>query len=454
MLEIEAKREWKLPKNVRQIGEPGGAGKIYVEDYVVTFLEKLSAEETSGKALLLGEARERESLPYLFIDGALKLEGFSLDSEGRTRVREQLEKYFSGKQVMGCFLSSGDAPFVMGPEVIEMFQREFPGENRVLAIRDGEERENLIYLLQKGEPVKQPGYSVYYEKNPGMQDYLVEYGQGISVEEEAPQRDAAIRHFRRIIREKNRVKGKGTETDAVSTEGTAAEDSGDAKALSTEKDKGARQEKKLPSPERMLLRPAGRLVYAAGGFLAVTVLALGATMVYNYDKMRDVEQRLATLTGNVDSQSQYLTEDNSAAEVMLHIEEQLDAQDLTESAGTETEEENADADAAAQISTETADTEGTVAGDAVSTAAAPAQDAAEDADLDAEATAAQGETQAQEAGAAVSVVRASYIVQSGDTLAAISEMYYGSVEKVEAICSLNGISDENTILPGQKILLP
>ena len=36
----------------------------------------------------------------------------------------------------------------------------------------------------------------------------------------------------------------------------------------------------------------------------------------------------------------------------------------------------------------------------------------------------------------------------------ISEMYYGTTEKVQEICALNGISEEDTILPGQKILLP
>lgn len=52
------------------------------------------------------------------------------------------------------------------------------------------------------------------------------------------------------------------------------------------------------------------------------------------------------------------------------------------------------------------------------------------------------------------VARASYTVKAGDTLAGISEMYYGSLDKVAEICTLNGIDDENTILPGQKILLP
>ena len=50
--------------------------------------------------------------------------------------------------------------------------------------------------------------------------------------------------------------------------------------------------------------------------------------------------------------------------------------------------------------------------------------------------------------------RASYTVKNGDTLANICKMYYGNLQKLEEICSINNIEDENKILPGQKIYLP
>ena len=33
----ETEKEWKLPKNTRQIGEENGEKRLYVEDYVVTY---------------------------------------------------------------------------------------------------------------------------------------------------------------------------------------------------------------------------------------------------------------------------------------------------------------------------------------------------------------------------------------------------------------------------------
>jgi LysM repeat protein len=47
-----------------------------------------------------------------------------------------------------------------------------------------------------------------------------------------------------------------------------------------------------------------------------------------------------------------------------------------------------------------------------------------------------------------------YIVEKGDTLDSISMKQYGTIGKVDEICSLNGLADGNLIFIGQKLLLP
>lgn len=47
-----------------------------------------------------------------------------------------------------------------------------------------------------------------------------------------------------------------------------------------------------------------------------------------------------------------------------------------------------------------------------------------------------------------------YIVQEGDTLAAICKNKYGSLTKMEEICGINQIKDADYIAPGQKLYLP
>ena len=44
--ETGPERKIELPKNVRQIGDPEDRRKIYIEDYVITYLRRLAGEET------------------------------------------------------------------------------------------------------------------------------------------------------------------------------------------------------------------------------------------------------------------------------------------------------------------------------------------------------------------------------------------------------------------------
>lgn len=79
--------EWELPKNIRQIGLVSGDYRIYIEDYVYTFLHR--AAQTKGRdeengsclAILLGEARWWSGNGVVFIRGALLTEGEEISEE-------------------------------------------------------------------------------------------------------------------------------------------------------------------------------------------------------------------------------------------------------------------------------------------------------------------------------------------------------------------------------------
>ncbi len=415
----ESKKEWKLPKNVRQIGDGSADKKVYVEDYVMTFLEKISAEGKSGKAILLGKVRNLEGQTYIFADSALQVESFSPDSTAREELKKQAEKYFSDKQVIGWYQAAGESPFVMNGKMVEIFEREFGQENQVLIVRDMEEEENLFFLLEEGHTIQLPGYYIYYEKNTAMQEYMIAGSEGESVDEVEPVKDDAIKRFRKIIKEK----------------------------------------KKLPQM-KVKLPATGRLVYAAGGFLVVTVLALGVTMVYNYDKMKEVERSLARLTSNVDSQSQYLDEGQQTAQVMLHIDEKMNVEETEQKTEMQT---NAIESAGGVLDQQTGKVTGRPEGENTTGQTGDTMEQ-QNGETGSQQSTETVQTMPETDGAALTENnsevpasapgRASYTVKVGDTLADISQMYYGNLEKVVEICTLNGIDDENTILPGQKILLP
>lgn len=390
----ETEKEWKLPKNTRQIGEEIGEKKLYVEDYVVTYLNRLANEKDVARAILIGTVKEQNLYPYIFIDGAVEVEDYHMDEKQREEFEKKIEMEFGIRKIMGWFLSSKEGPVIYNQEVLDTYRQYFAEENQVLLVSDPLEEELNAFFMEDEMLTEQPGYQIYYEKNLPMQNRLIEKNIGKSREKGAENKDDAIHRFRELVKLKK-----------------------------TEKE--TEEEKKN-----------GWLSYIASGFLVMTILALGVTIIYSYDRMKQVEQSLAILSNHVDSQKEYVTDQpESAEEVISHIK---DVTEETETVSLEdiTVEEETFAGATFWNQTEQEKTE-------------PETEAVSEKE-----TAAETESQDAQNTIGNVTARASYTVKMGDTLAGISQMYYGTTEKVQEICSLNGITDEDPILPGQKILLP
>ena len=388
----ETEKEWKLPKNTRQIGEEIGEKRLYVEDYVVTYLNRLANEKDVARAILIGTVKEQNLYPYIFIDGAVEVEDYHMDEKQREEFEKKIEMEFGIRKIMGWFLSSKEGPVIYNQEVLDTYRQYFAEENQVLLVSDPLEEELNAFFMEDEMLTEQPGYQIYYEKNLPMQNRLIEKNIGKSREKGAE--NNAIHRFRELVKLKK-----------------------------TEKE--TEEEKKN-----------GWLSYIASGFLVMTILALGVTIIYSYDRMKQVEQSLAILSNHVDSQKEYVTDQpESAEEVISHIK------DVTEETETVSLED---------ITVE----EETFTGDTFWNQTEQEKTEPETEAVSEKETAAETESQDAQNTIGNVTARASYTVKMGDTLAGISQMYYGTTEKVQEICSLNGITDEDPILPGQKILLP
>lgn len=390
----ETEKEWKLPKNTRQIGEEIGEKRLYVEDYVVTYLNRLANEKDVARAILIGTVKEQNLYPYIFIDGAVEVEDYHMDEKQREEFEKKIEMEFGIRKIMGWFLSSKEGPVIYNQEVLDTYRQYFAEENQVLLVSDPLEEELNAFFMEDDMLTEQLGYQIYYEKNLPMQNRLIEKNIGKSREKGAENKDDAIHRFRELVKLKK-----------------------------TEKE--TEEEKKN-----------GWLSYIASGFLVMTILALGVTIIYSYDRMKQVEQSLAILSNHVDSQKEYVTDQpESAEEVISHIK------DVTEETETVSLED---------ITVE----EETFTGDTFWNQTEQEKTEPETEAVSEKETAAETESQDAQNTIGNVTARASYTVKMGDTLAGISQMYYGTTEKVQEICSLNGITDEDPILPGQKILLP
>lgn len=157
----------------------------------------------------------------------------------------------------------------------------------------------------------------------------------------------------------------------------------------------------------------GKIARAGGMLLVVAAIVLGVTVISNYDKVQET------------------VDEKSAARVSAEI-----------STG---EAETASITRVLETESETAETmEETETGLETQTEA-----------MSEEMTEGMSEELPSNAAATMNrSTQATYIVKEGDTLATVCRMYYGDLERLDEICELNAIEDENLILPGQKIVLP
>ena len=104
----------KLPKNIRQIGDTDQVVRLYVEDYVNTYLKRLypAGNQTLRVGLLLGSTENYDGTPYIFIDGAIEMEDVEVSGEkiefsepGRRHTGELRSHFRSGRSRDG--LSAG-----------------------------------------------------------------------------------------------------------------------------------------------------------------------------------------------------------------------------------------------------------------------------------------------------------------------------------------------------------
>ena len=86
--------ERQLPKNVRQIGNVCDEPKIYVEDYVDTFLGQLQekAMEKPVAAALTGEITKCEDKVVVYISGAIRAEDVEVEGTNLKISEEIWEK--------------------------------------------------------------------------------------------------------------------------------------------------------------------------------------------------------------------------------------------------------------------------------------------------------------------------------------------------------------------------
>ena len=475
-----------LPKNIRQIGLIREDYKIYMEDYVYTFLVRLARAEEAGKtktrvAVLTGETKWQGGTTYLFIKGAVMAEGMeaALDhidfsTEIWQKIHEEQKKYFEAQEIVGWFYSQPQLSIEISEVLTKVHLKHFGGE-KVLMLLEPQEREDAFFRYENNTMTRLGGYYLYYEKNPYMQSYMLDKNKVLQPDIGEQYEDKAVKDFRKIITDKNGEK-KEREAPSVFSYGVTAclavavlavgvnfyrnyqgfqQQKGDSVTVSS-----VIVEEVSPSPKgetnssakenRNLSGTSTQSTNSTGTDAQKTdTQNPGSTDQKDSEKSAEETADLNVTDsgtsggGAAEKNSEQQTTTDSrikeqSADKNQTVKESSDRTEQvpvqgsseTESSGmTETTEQNSDADAAAQIYQEESDDR-------------KAQKRVREA------------AQKENEEAASRAAHESYVIQPGDTLFQISMDRYGSVEAIAQICALNGITADQIIYPGEVIVLP
>lgn len=205
------------PKNRKQIGEPREYKKIFIEDFVHTFLLQYSSEGAQGAvlAVLLGKSERAGGKRHLYIQSAIPVEKVS-EKQGKHYFAEktwgdlyqQCEKYFPNQEIMGWFLAKPGFTVEKNAVIEETHRTYFSGAEKILFMLEPLEGESAFFGFDGNRFAKQSGYYIYYEKNASMREFIMERNAEQKKVQTSEKPDIAVANFRKILQEKKEKNAK------------------------------------------------------------------------------------------------------------------------------------------------------------------------------------------------------------------------------------------------------
>lgn len=210
--------ERDLPRNYRQIGEPG-AKKIYMEDYVYTYLNKLAQPENlyARGAILFGKIYKTSIGKCMFISGAAACQNFELDldetifsEESWAEIYRVRERFFPDLEICGWFLSRMGFSVDLNDKIIRIHMDNFSGENKILYMIDSLENEDAFYQFENYSLRKQRGYYIYYETNQEMKNYMLSEGEmrrmpeAVRSSNTIKRDNAVVKNYKKVLKQKRK----------------------------------------------------------------------------------------------------------------------------------------------------------------------------------------------------------------------------------------------------------
>lgn len=386
-----------LPKNIKQMGNIDDDLKIYMEDYVFTYLQQYSKHSNGEEriAVLIGDSYTIDGNNVLFINGAVKGE-HTIIEDGMVKltkksfdyINEQIDKYFKNSNIIGWFYSQPGFSDYINDGYINYHRENFSKENQVFFLSDPLENIGGFYRLYNNDFKAINGFIIYYEKNEAMSEYMLN----------------------------NKTTNNRIDEDNFKAKDERLINMSRRKTSINKNIHSLNEYKKMSN-----------IFGSLSAVLFLICFIMGAGLIQSDDKIAELEKRLVKLDDSYRYILSQIKDDNVqsvfAQNNSKYSEPSSEQTSSLSTANTHTTQQTT------VLTTETSTVSTTKITDKTS------------------------ETTSKSTSKSQQNLK-KYEVKEGDSLELISKKFYGDRSKIEEIMSINGLDNPNTIYVGKTLLLP
>ncbi len=435
---MELPKTMELPKNIVQIGKPDPTHKIFVEDYVISYMKQWNKHGKRDTGIVLfGKKMAEGDYRYYFVYGASYMPGVEaraqyLTEEEREEIEEVRAKHFAEYELLGWGELRGEMP-------------------------EG------FYMWEHNKGVWIRGYACFFEKNDSMLSFMVTEGS-------------------KDLESQMTVLHKDTQQNMYDRESNI-----DARMEERNRKLEQIRQNQVPTIDKVIHEMPVKEEQSKSWknkavLMALVVCAVAGLVFTDEDKRRNLEEavggvvaiatkeatklkdkQVETLQAGVDNVSAEGTDEGVVPQEAAQNQDQLMGQGEMQSqeavaneAGVQSQENEA-IQSASQSQGEVVSQDGTAQVEGVvpsSSDNAEVQQAQNSSDAVTQTSQTTGTENKTDEGQEVVARYVSYTIQKGDTLLDICRRECGSESLLQQVCQLNNIDNPDEIKIGQIILLP
>ncbi|MGN0166148.1 MAG: hypothetical protein ACI39R_08195 [Lachnospiraceae bacterium] len=165
-----------VPRSNRIIGKPEKDCRIYIEDYVKSYIARVS-QDVRGKGnieILYGKYKTDGKRMEIDIGGAAALSDWGVSGDVLKREIEVINlEFFPDLEPVGWFYNKEKTGKTDYARLMDIHEELLGEQYGILVLPGADMDEPEVYSYEEDGFRKHRGYVVYYDKNTEMQEYLL-----------------------------------------------------------------------------------------------------------------------------------------------------------------------------------------------------------------------------------------------------------------------------------------